>query len=336
MIDKANCRVELRCKDSSRFHASDWECPPSSFINGAEDVADLALYHALVGLYDGYSILAVKDCAAGDKFDRGGSVVCQRKSLSSLFHKNNYKGSTRRNINGRKDFMLRRTRMNFIRKVYSIFTTQILATLFVTIFIMNSPRLAHSMLNTFKPIFFIGTFIQFASSWCLHEFDGLRHTEPWNNILLAIYTIAQSLVLGTFASFLGPKRVCLGLMYTLTAFAAITIYSFQPNPRIELTSWEQVLLAALSCLVFGVPWAAYHGLHINDNITYCLLAIVFAALLVHDTQLIVGNKNHKKRFPPNEHILAALNIYQDVIGFVVQIFNLLAENMRDDEGKKKR
>jgi FtsH-binding integral membrane protein len=62
------------------------------------------------------------------------------------------------------------------------------------------------------------------------------------------------------------------------------------------------------------------------------LAVLFASYLAYDTQKIVGGKHHKYSYGQKEYILAALNLYQDVINFFIQIMNIL--NKVEKNGNK--
>lgn len=244
---------------------------------------------------------------------------------------NGRKSNTREQLRVLKDFSSRDSRLGFARKVYSIFSAQALGTITITAIMMNFPRVAHYMVRNFDWISVVSFVLNTGSALALTSTPHLRHTAPWNFILLAINTLCQALMVGIFASFLDVQTVCLGTLHTLTALLAVTVYSWQPNPRLDLTMQGHVLLAALACLVIAAPVAAYMGLSLGENLTAWLLAMVFSTYIIYDTQLIIGNKHHKRRYPPTEYILAALSLYQDVVGLLMQVLRILADNKRRNE-----
>ena len=84
-----------------------------------------------------------------------------------------------------------------------------------------------------------------------------------------------------------------------------------------------------SCLriLFGIE---YSKLIING----CCL-IVFSTYIIYDTQLILGNKREK--FNNNDHVLAAMCLYIDIINLFIEMIKIVAaslnENVDDKDNK---
>ena len=142
--------------------------------------------------------------------------------------------------------------------------------------------------------------------------------------MLSLYTLLQSLVVGTVSSVVDPRIVTAAAMHTLSAFSAITLYSFQPNAKYDLSFIGNVLLAASVSLMLGPFIGSMLGIPISTNIMSGLLAMLFAGYIYYDTRKIVDG-THKHKYGQKEYILAALNLYQDIVSFFMQILRLLVE-----------
>jgi len=215
--------------------------------------------------------------------------------------------------------------MGFIRKVYAIFGVQMITTICITALIMSNMGLQQFLIANSQPIAIAATLVSTGVVLALVANKELRYRSPGNFILLGLHTIMQSVMVGTFSSLFNPKTVCLGTMHTLAAFLAITLYSFQPNPKYDLTVFGNGLLVALTSLLLGSILGTFFHLPLLDNVISGCLAVLFALYLYHDTQKIIGGKHHKYSYGQKEYILAALNLYQDVLNFYIQMMKLLSK-----------
>jgi protein lifeguard len=233
-----------------------------------------------------------------------------------------------------EDFITRDSRLGFVRKVYAILGSQVVTTVGITALLMNNARLSQFFLANYQSLalstFFISTGIIFS---LVTNFE-LRHTKPYNFILLGIHTILQALLVGTFSSLMDPKTVTLGAMHTLTTFVAITLYSFQPNPRYDLSVAGSGLLACTSALLTGSLLGWLFNMPVPENLLSGAMAVLFAVYLAHDTQKIVGGVHHKYQYGQKEYILASLNLYQDLLNFYLQVMKLLNSNRRKERERE--
>lgn len=226
----------------------------------------------------------------------------------------------RRTLN---DFATRGSRTGFIRKVYSIFCAQMICTIGITGMIMNNGNIQEYLFRNFKAFMITAYLISSGVIVALVSNPELRYKKPVNFMLLGLHTIMQSILVGVFSSAINPRLVCLGTVHTLATFLAITLYSFQPNEKFDLTPFGNILLTGSSSLLVGILLNVFLKMPIVDNIISGALAVLFASYLAFDTQKIVGGKHHKYSYSQKEYIMAALNLYQDVINFFIQIMNIL-------------
>ena len=222
----------------------------------------------------------------------------------------------------------RNYRFDFIKKVYSIFTVQILSTIVITFIIMNNPSLSSLLQINFKIVTLFSAVSSIAAALALVLSPRCRYSSPLNFILLGLFSIFQSVTVGTFSTLFNPRTVCLGSMHTLSALLAITLYAFQPNPKYDLTASGNILLAALATLTTGTILNSFFRMPMVDNLLSGLTAVVYAGYIAHDTQMIVGGKS-KRQYSTDDYILAALNMYQDAIGLYIQMMKLLKRDKDD-------
>ena len=119
--------------------------------------------------------------------------------------------------------------------------------------------------------------------------------------------------------------MCLGTVHTLLAFIALTAYSFNPNPKYDLTTAGNLLLTSSTCLLVGIILNSLFQFPLLDNIISGVIAILSSVYIAYDTQLIVGGKHTKFAFHENEYVLAAMGLYQDVLNLFVQILRILSK-----------
>ncbi|AWP02990.1 putative protein lifeguard 2-like [Scophthalmus maximus] len=216
------------------------------------------------------------------------------------------------------DKTIRRT---FIRKVYAILMVQLLVTVaIVGLFTFCAP--VRFFIQT-HPGLYMASYIMFFFTYIALSCCGdLRRQFPWNIILLVLFTLSISFMMGFVSSFYNTKSVLLCLGITALVCLSVTIFSFQS--KIDVTSYQGVLfslcMVMLLCAItisivvpFGyVPWL--HALYAVTG------AVLFTLFLAFDTQMLLGNKRYS--ISPEEYIFATLSLYLDVIylfSFLLQL-----------------
>eukprot|EP01041_Mallomonas_annulata_P013060 gene13060-27562_t len=198
------------------------------------------------------------------------------------------------------DFDQRSSRLGFIRKVYAIFSAQMLGTIAVTAVIMGNDDLEFFLLRNYLPTTVTTGLLSTGILCALVASPKLRHTYPINLALLGVQTLLQAITVGTFSCLFDPKLVCLGTVHTLVAFGAITLYSFQPDPKYDLTTKSSLLLTSTLSLLVGSILALFFKMPLLDNIISAALAILFAGYIAYDTQKIVGDHNALSSSTPDD------------------------------------
>ena len=212
------------------------------------------------------------------------------------------------------DKTLKQLRIGFIRKVYGIFTTQLLITF---------GAVCLSFINKVKEFIITHSYISYIiAGIALVIFVILlcrRKSEikvPLNYILLISWTICLSYLLLTCASYFDKDIVICAIGLTFIVSVALTIYAC--CIKVDFTYWGSLL----SICSFVFACYGLFGLWFRKWIycLYCVIGILlFSVYLVYDTQLIIGDKTN--RYSMESYIIAAMNLYVDI----VQLFlNLLA------------
>nr|ABD36126.1 glutamate receptor Gr3 [Bombyx mori] len=148
----------------------------------------------------------------------------------------------------------------------------------------------------------------------------VRRKAPTNFIFLAIFTAAQSFLLGISASVYQADAVLMAVGITAAVCLGLTLFALQT--KWDFTMMGGVLLCAtIVLLVFGIVAIFVKGKVIT--LVYASLgALIFSIYLVYDTQLMMGGK-HKYSISPEEYIFAALNLYLDIINIFLFILTII-------------
>jgi FtsH-binding integral membrane protein len=128
-------------------------------------------------------------------------------------------------------------------------------------------------------------------------------------------------MISIIASYTDPKVVMMAGALTFGVVIGLTLYAFYTKTDFTMLGGILFILvmvlivAGILAAVFRSRWGAW-GICIGGS-------IIFGLYLIMDTQLIIGkNKNY---FSIDDYIMAAINIYIDILQlflFILQILNL--------------
>lgn len=204
-------------------------------------------------------------------------------------------------------------RLGFLRKVYGILSVQLLATTLVaSLFLLNesakvfvqenSWMLLVSMLGT------LGTL--FALMW-------KRQETPTNYILLAVFTFMEAYAIGVIVTLYEKTVVLEAFVLTLAVTGGLTLYTFQTKR--DFTVHYGVLFSFLWLLILaGIIQVFFPG-DLMERAIAIGGAALFSFFIIVDTQLMM----HK--LSPEEYIMAAINLYLDIINLFLYILRMLGD-----------
>ncbi|XP_030034207.2 protein lifeguard 1 isoform X1 [Manduca sexta] len=218
------------------------------------------------------------------------------------------------------DFTEQTIRKAFIRKVYSILMCQLLVTMgFIALFLFHGPTKAWAAGNPW--LIWVAFAVLLVCAITMVCCDSVRRQTPMNFIFLAIFTLAQSFMLGIVTSVYDVSAVMMAVGITAGVCLALTLFAFQT--KWDFTTMGGVLMcASMVLLLFGII-AIFIGRSNIMTLVYASLgALIFSMYLVYDTQLMMGGK-HKYSLSPEEYIFAALTLYLDIINIFLFILTII-------------
>jgi len=203
-------------------------------------------------------------------------------------------------------------RMQFIRKVYSILTVQILlTTILSSVSFFSSGYRTWIQSNSW--MMWVSLFgaigFMFATYW-------KRKSYPTNLLFLGAFTALEAYSISVITSFYEARIVVEALIITLGVFVALTVFACQT--KYDFTSWIPYLFTALWVLIIFGFMAAFFPHGGKVELAYGVIAaLIFSAYILVDTQLVL------RHYHVEEEIAAAINLYLDVINLFLSILRIL-------------
>ncbi|XXH02295.1 hypothetical protein Hte_008666 [Hypoxylon texense] len=203
-------------------------------------------------------------------------------------------------------------RNQFIRKVYTILTAQLLATAVVSGFSFWSQGYktwiqSHSALVW---VSLVGSIVfMLLTYW-------KRKSYPTNLLFLSGFTLLEAYTISVIVSFYETQIVLNAVILTGGIFVFLTLFACQT--KYDFTSWMPYLFGALWGLVLFGFMAAFLPYSSTGELVYGgLAALIFSGYILVDTQLVL-RKHHVE-----EEIAAAISLYLDIINLFLAILRIL-------------
>ena len=212
-------------------------------------------------------------------------------------------------------------RNGFITKTFGIIFYQICLTTIIVLFGLFN--------NTFKNILLTSTFLYITSfitaivlvllPLCAPD---IYKRVPLNYIILTFFTISYSYLIAVFTCLYTPQSVLTTLFLALVIVGSLILYTMKAKE--DFTTMGGILCVFLALLILSslililipVPF-----LYLIYNI---LGLVLFSFYLIFDVQLLVGDK--KMKLTEDDYILAAINIYLDVVYIFVKLLQMCGDN----------
>lgn len=215
-----------------------------------------------------------------------------------------------------QEIIFQKMRIGFIRKVYGILSVQLLITSTFVVLTFLPPVAFFVQMNI--ELFYLALCTSFGIIIMLICFPELYRTVPINYIMLFIWTVCESYLVGTASSFYPPEIVLVAAGLTTVIVLTLTVYSFTTETDFTV---HAALLYSLSMVLF--LWGLFiliFGFFLYT--LYCVLGVIlFSVYLIFDTQLIIGK--YGKEYGIDDYIIAALNIYIDIIQIFLFLLQIL-------------
>ncbi|KAK1758102.1 inhibitor of apoptosis-promoting Bax1-domain-containing protein [Echria macrotheca] len=203
-------------------------------------------------------------------------------------------------------------RNQFIRKVYTILTVQLIATAGVSALSFTSEGYK-SWIQSHPAMVWISLFGSMA--FMLLTF-WKRHSYPTNLLFLSGFTLLEAYTVSVIVSFYKAPIVLNATILTAGIFIFLTLFACQS--KYDFTSWMPYLFGALWGLVlFGFMYMFLPSSSTGELIYGGVAALIFSGYILVDTQLVL-RKHHVE-----EEIAAAISLYLDIINLFLAILRIL-------------
>lgn len=209
-------------------------------------------------------------------------------------------------------------RLNFARKVFGIFASQAFATslLVAAAQLSLSLRAFMDAQSFLAPLAIITSLITLYSLAC---YPKLQRTVPTNYVLLAIFTVSEAYAIAYLARNYPASIVVVAAILTFTLGAALLIYALFSKK--DFTTMGASMTLALILLIVASIIAVLINLPFFTLMVTVFSVFLFGLYLIMDVQLIMGR--HTLSFGQDDYIMAALNLYLDIINIFLNILSIL-------------
>ena len=211
-------------------------------------------------------------------------------------------------------------RLGFIRKVYGVLSFQLLFTALVSsIGFLDSVREYYQENMFLFWLSFAFSIIVLIPLVCCKQ---IARKVPINYILLFTFTACESIMLSyLFAAINDWKIVVTAAVITVAVTLALTLYAC--TTKVDFTFCGGLLFVCIVLMFFLGFFYFLFGTFLR--ILYCCLGVlVYSIYLIFDTQLVMGKFGNEYNI--DDYIIAALNIYLDIIQLFIYILSILGNS----------
>lgn len=212
------------------------------------------------------------------------------------------------------------SRMGFIRKVYLILCAQLVITAFFVALgaVVESLNIFLRTNILFLIVACIGSIVTIIMLICI---PGWAREVPKNYILLFLFTIFETYSVGSLTAHYKATSVFAAAVLTAAVVIGLTVYAFYTKTDF---TYEGGLLFMCCFALLAVSFIQIFFYCRWLEILICIFGVIlFGVYLIYDTQLLLGDKGNK--YEIDDYVLAALNIYVDIINMFIYILRLLGD-----------
>ncbi|XP_044486715.1 protein LIFEGUARD 2-like isoform X1 [Mangifera indica] len=208
-------------------------------------------------------------------------------------------------------------RWSFIRKVYSIITIQLLATIGVAATVVSVRPISEFFVSSgaglaLYIVLIITPFIVLCPLYYYHQ----KH--PVNYFLLGIFTISLAFVVGLTCAFTSGKVILESVILTAAVVVSLTLYTFWAARRGHDFNFLGPFLfgAIIVLMLFALIQILFPLGKISVMIYGGLASIIFCGYIIYDTDNLI------KRYSYDEYIWAAVSLYLDIINLFLSLLTI--------------
>ncbi|NWW01874.1 LFG4 protein, partial [Oreocharis arfaki] len=203
-------------------------------------------------------------------------------------------------------------RMAFLRKVYSILSVQVLLTTVTSAIFLYSTGV-QAFVHERPALLLISGFGSLAVIVALTLY---RHQHPVNLYLLfGFCSLIDRLLFLFVVSFYDVSIVLQAFILTTAVFLGLTAYTLQSKR--DFSKFGAGLFACLWILIFSGFLRLFFYSETIELVFAAAGSLLFCGFIIYDTHLLM----HK--LSPEEYILAAINLYLDIINLFLHLLRFL-------------
>lgn len=208
-------------------------------------------------------------------------------------------------------------RMGFLRKVYGILSAQLTVTTLVAALFMSSERVKGFVQGS-PNLLFSAMILSFVMMIALFV---KRRETPTNYILLGLFTLVEAYTVGVIVTFYDKFVVLEAFGLTAAVTLGLTAYTLQSKR--DFSGWAAGLFAFLWVIIIaGFLQMFFHSQVVELGIAIGG-AVVFSLFIIVDTSMMMHTLS------PEEYILAAINLYLDILNLFLHLLRILSEMQKN-------
>jgi len=214
----------------------------------------------------------------------------------------------------------RKMRHLFIRKVYMILTAQLFVTFGSCAVITLYTPARVFVLGSGLPLYWFNVIVMFCLVCALSVH---KRNHPTNVILLSFFTLSCSYLVGTVTAMYAENGagdlVLEAVAITASVFIILTVFTLQS--KIDFSFMGAGLGMGLWILILWGFFGMIFGL--QTGMVYAMGgSVLFSGFIIYDTYMLC------ERHDPRDYVIAAVELYLDIINLFLYILQLLGESNR--------
>eukprot|EP00930_Biecheleria_cincta_P081702 TRINITY_DN7098_c0_g1_i1.p1 TRINITY_DN7098_c0_g1~~TRINITY_DN7098_c0_g1_i1.p1 ORF type:complete len:262 (+),score=62.21 TRINITY_DN7098_c0_g1_i1:51-836(+) len=214
-------------------------------------------------------------------------------------------------------------RLGFIRKVYGILSMQMVLTVFVCACFMKSEFIRKSAMGLLSSGWVsLAYFVPLVA--CLFALHIFKNEYPCNFYLLFAFTLLMASNVGLLCAAFAEAGLGMLILqaFGLTAVVFVTLSGYAFTSKRDFSFMGGFLGASLMVLIVAGFLGIFFPSLVQNLVYSAFGALVFAGYIVYDTYRI------NKVFGPDDYMIAAIELYLDIINLFLYILQFLLETKK--------
>ena len=228
----------------------------------------------------------------------------------------NYSNSKEEEVRTEIDTMIR---LGFIRKVYGILSVQLFVTTMFSLIAMVSNSVKLFMINNIGIMLLMLLLVIFLPC-VIVCCNGQMRQYPQNYIILAVFTFAESYLIGFICAYTKPEIVFMAASMTFVMVISLTLYAM--TTKTDITIYGGLIFIIFAALFLFAFFSIFIQIRLFHVILALIGVILFSIYIIYDTQLIIGNKS--EMIEVDDYILGAFMLYTDIINLFIELLKIIS------------